>query len=181
MRLVEVAVDSAGPQGGQTFTYGVPDELSDLTAGEVVMVEYGRRNVIGVVFGDTAELPEREIKPIVARVRSDGPLLPPLSIALARHVTAHYLAPPALVVRSILAPGMLERVERTITSVTDGMPQVEWRIRSPQAREKVERHVRITSEGLAALATDSGVRLGERQRGLLLELSADPDTSVAAA
>ena len=181
MRLVEVAVDSVGPQGGQTFTYSVPDDLSDLTAGEVVMVEYGRRNVIGVVFAESTAQPEREIKPIAARVRSDGPLLPPLSVALARHITRHYLAPPALVVRAMLAPGMLERVERTITAVTDGMPQVEWRIRPPEAREKVERHVRITADGLAAVSDGSGVRLGDRQRGLLLELSADADQSVAAA
>ena len=61
MRLVEVAVDSVGPQGGQTFTYGVPEELEDLAAGEVVMVEYGRRNVIGVIFGDSAGEPGRGV------------------------------------------------------------------------------------------------------------------------
>ena len=85
-------------------------------AGEVVMVEYGRRNAIGVVFGPGAADPAREIKPIAARVRSDGPVLPPLSVELARHITTHYLAPPALVVRAMLAPGMLERVERSIAA-----------------------------------------------------------------
>ena len=181
MRLVEVAVDSVGPQGGQTFTYGVPEHLGDIYVGEVVMVEYGRRNVIGIVFGESAGDPDREIKPIAARVRSDGPLLPPLSVKLARHVTEHYLAPPALVVRAMLAPGMLERVERTGIAATDGMPQVEWSIRPPEAREKVERHVRVTMDGLAALAAGSGVRLGERQRGLLEELAVDAERSVAAA
>ena len=32
-RLVDVAVDAAGPAGGQTFTYHLPDELSDVQAG----------------------------------------------------------------------------------------------------------------------------------------------------
>jgi primosomal protein N' (replication factor Y) len=181
MRLVEVAVDSVGPAGGQTFTYSVPSNLDSLSAGDVVMVEYGRRNVIGVVFGESTGEPEREIKPITARVRSDGPLIPYLSVLLARHLTEHYLAPPVLVVRAMLAPGMLERVERTITAVTDGKPQVEWRIQPPQAREKVERHVRIADAGIAAVAGGSGVRLGDRQRGALQELAVDPDSSVAAA
>ena len=50
-------------------------------------------------------------KPIVDRVRADGPLLPPLGLALARWIAAHYLAPPALVLRAMLPPGMLERLE----------------------------------------------------------------------
>ena len=50
-------------------------------------------------------------KPIVDRVRADGPLLPPLGLALARWIAAHYLAPPALVLRAMLPPGLLERLE----------------------------------------------------------------------
>ena len=52
-----------------------------------------------------------EPKPIVDRVRADGPLLPPLTLALARWIAEHYLAPPALVIRSMLPPGLLERLE----------------------------------------------------------------------
>ncbi len=48
---VEVAVDSAGPGGGQTFTYHVPAALGDVEPGEAVLVEYGRRKAIGVVLG----------------------------------------------------------------------------------------------------------------------------------
>ena len=50
-------------------------------------------------------------KPIVDRVRADGPLLPALTLALARWIAEHYLAPPALVIRSMLPPGLLERLE----------------------------------------------------------------------
>src|SRR5688572_4435047 len=118
-RFVDVAVDAVGPAGGQTLTYHLPDELGDVATGEAVLVEYGRRNAIGVVLGEAGD-PDRNTKPVIARVRSDGPLLPQLQVALARHITAHYLAPPALVVRAMLAPGMLERVERVMRQSDDG-------------------------------------------------------------
>ena len=38
-------------------------------------------------------------------------MLPPLTLALARWVAEHYLAPPALVLRAMLPPGLLERLE----------------------------------------------------------------------
>ena len=51
-----------------------------------------------------------EVKPLLARVRSDGPLLGDLGRRLALHVASHYLAPPGLVVRAMLPPGTLERI-----------------------------------------------------------------------
>ena len=109
--LVEVAVDAAGAGGSRPFTYRVPDELADLEAGEAVLVEFGRRQALGIVLGPAASAPGVAVKPVVDRVRSDGPLLPPLSLALARWIADHYLAPPALVVRAMLPPGLLERLE----------------------------------------------------------------------
>src|SRR3954454_8881472 len=175
-RHVEVGVDAAGPRGGQTFTYSIPAELGDVVAGEAVLVDYGRRRALGVVMGTTLEQPEREIKPILARVRSDGPLLPPLQVELARHIARHYLAPPALVLRAMLAPGMLERVER-VTRNVDGVSQTEWAVRAPQAREKFERRVSLTDEGrgVAAGASGHGARLGPRQRALLEELALETE------
>jgi primosomal protein N' (replication factor Y) len=110
-RFVEVAIDAAGAGGARPYTYHVPSSLAGLEIGEAVLVEFGRRQAIGIVLGEAAEAPGLVTKPILARVRTDGPLLPPLSIALARWITTHYLAPPALVVRAMLPPGMLERLE----------------------------------------------------------------------
>ena len=110
-RLVEVAVDAAGAGGDRTYTYLVPAALADLEPGEAVLVEFGRRQALGVVLGEGAAVPGVTPKPIVDRVRADGPLLPPLGLALARWIAAHYLAPPALVLRAMLPPGMLERLE----------------------------------------------------------------------
>src|SRR6478672_4587462 len=112
VRLVEVAIDAAGGGGSRPYTYAVPERLADLEDGEAVLVEFGRRQALGVVLGSADDVPVAgEVKQIVDRVRADGPLLPPLTLALARWIAAHYLAPPALVIRSMLPPGLLERLE----------------------------------------------------------------------
>ena len=160
-----------GPRGGQTLTYSVPSVMGSIAPGEAVLVEYGRRRALGIVLGRGPDSSEREIKPILARVRSDGPLLPPLQVALCRHVAAHYLAPPALVVRVMLAPGMLERVERVTRQVGDST-ETAWAVMPAEAREKLERRVALTDAGRRA-ALDGVVepRLGPRQRALLAELA----------
>ena len=108
----------------RTYTYAVPDELVDVEAGEAVIVEFGRRQALAVVLGNATAPQGIEAKPLAARVRADGPLLPPLSLALARWIAGHYLVAPALVLRAMLPPRMLERlelvVERTPASPADG-------------------------------------------------------------
>jgi primosomal protein N' (replication factor Y) len=110
-RAVEVAVDAAGRGGDRTYAYLVPDALGDLRPGEAVLVEFGRRQALGIVVAEAAALPAAATKPIIDRVRADGPLLPPLTLALAAWIASHYLAPPALVLRAMLPPGLLERLE----------------------------------------------------------------------
>ena len=121
-RLVEVAVDAPGGPGPRTWTYAVPPMLDDLEPGEAVLVPFGRRQAIGIVLGDvvsvrrSGELQDDapagpEAKPIAARVRTDGPLLPPLALGFAQGIAARYLAPVAGVVRAMLPPGLLERLE----------------------------------------------------------------------
>jgi primosomal protein N' (replication factor Y) len=110
-RHVSVAIDAVGSGGARPFTYGVPSSLADLEAGVAVLVEFGRRQALGVVLGDAPPPDGIAAKPIVARVRTDGPLLPPLALRLAAWIADHYLAPPALVIRAMLPPGLLERLE----------------------------------------------------------------------
>ncbi len=109
-RLVEVAVDAAGGRAA-TYTYRVPAELADLEVGEAVLVDFGRRQALGIIVAETHSAPTVAPRPIVDRVRADGPLLPLLGLELAAWITAHYLAPPALVLRAMLPPGLLERLE----------------------------------------------------------------------
>ncbi|MGI8929571.1 MAG: replication restart helicase PriA [Candidatus Limnocylindrales bacterium] len=180
-RLGEVAVDAVGPQGGQTFTYHLPELLIDLVPGEAVLVEYGQRNAVGIVVGAGVEEPLRATKPVLARIRSDGPLLPPLQVELARHVATHYLAPMAMVLRAMLAPGMLERVERVVRPAADGggATVVEWQVRPAEVREKRERHVRINDVGTEQVRAENA-RLGPRQRAALEELVETGDETSAA-
>ncbi len=107
---VEVAVDAPG--ASHSYTYAVPERLAGIEPGEAVLVEFGRgRQALGVVVGEADRDLAVDPKPILARVRADGPLLPPLSLAFALWISGEYLAPPAAVLRSMLPPGMLERLE----------------------------------------------------------------------
>ena len=110
-RLVSVAVDAAGAAGQRSYTYLVPPSLDDLEMGEAVLVEFGRRQALGIVLGAGEPIEGVEPKPIADRVRADGPLLPALSMRLAAWISDHYLAPPAITLRAMLPPGLLERLE----------------------------------------------------------------------
>ena len=114
-RHVEVAVDAAGVAGSRTWTYLVPDSLADVAAGEAVLVEWGRRSAVGIVLGDALAPDGVTARPLGARVRADGPLLPPLALSLASEIATHYLAPPALAIRAMLPPGLLEKLELVAT------------------------------------------------------------------
>ncbi len=114
--LVEVAVDVAGVAGGKTFTYHLPESFAEVGPGEVVLVGYGGREAVGMVIGRRAGPPDRPTKPVLARVKADGPLLAETQVRLASWIADHYLAPPAMVIRQFLPPGMLERVELIATA-----------------------------------------------------------------
>ena len=57
-------------------------------------------------------------------MRADGPLLPPLALSLAREIAAHYLAPPALVIRAMLPPGLLEKLELVARPLDASVPAI---------------------------------------------------------
>ena len=106
----EVAVDAPG--ASRTYTYEVPGRLAGIEDGEAVLVEFGRgRQALGVVLGPARETAPGVVRPILARVRADGPLLPRLTLDFARWISEEYLAPPAATLRSMLPPGMLERLD----------------------------------------------------------------------
>jgi len=111
-RRVAVAVDAAGAAGGRPFTYHVPTRLEPIEPGEAVLVEFGRRQAVGIVLGPADDPgPGVEVKPLLDRIRADGPLLPPLGMRLAAWISDHYLAPPAVTLRAMLPPGLLEGLE----------------------------------------------------------------------
>ena len=107
---VEVAVDAPGAT--RTYDYSVPSRLVPIDPGEAVLVEFGPD---GRPWASCSGLRPAsrgiELKPLLARVHADGPLLPPLTLSFARWISEEYLAPPAATLRSMLPPGMLERLE----------------------------------------------------------------------
>ncbi len=111
--IVEVAVDAPAGPGQRTWTYLVPSAMAALEPGQVVLVPFGRggRQSIGIVVGPGTATGGTDLRPITAVVRTDGTVLPTLTLALAGWIAGHYLAPLALVIRSMLPPGMLERTE----------------------------------------------------------------------
>ena len=117
-----MAVDAPGVAGDRTWTYLVPDALAGVAPGEAVIVEWGRRRAIGIVLGDAPPPDGVAAKPLAALVRADGPLLPPLSLSLARWIAEHYLAPPAMAIRAMLPPGLLERLDLVATAAGGGVP-----------------------------------------------------------
>jgi primosomal protein N' (replication factor Y) len=118
-RLVDVAVDVTGMPGGVLYTWSVPESIPDLAIGEAVLVGYGRREAVGVVLADHAGQGPPNVRPVVARIRSDGPVLTPLQARLAGHVATWYLAPAGMVVKAMLPPGELERLDLVATVVPE--------------------------------------------------------------
>ena len=107
---VEVAVDAAG--GDRTYTYLVPDRLADLEPGEAVLVEFGRRQALGIVLGEARAAAGGDAE--ADRRSRPGRRAAPAAAEPARWPAGSptdYLAPPALVLRAMLPPGLLERLE----------------------------------------------------------------------
>src|SRR5664279_868393 len=76
---VEVAVDAPG--ASKTYDYSVPERLAPVLPGEAVLVEFGRnRQALGVVLGPSSDSTGVELKPLLARVHADGPLVPQLTL-----------------------------------------------------------------------------------------------------
>ena len=165
-RFVEVAIDAAGGGGARAYTYAVPSTLADLEDGEAVLVTFGRRQALGIVLGAAAAPNGIVPKPILGRVRADGPLLPPLALRLASWIAAHYLAPPALVVRAMLPPGMLERLEllaeRTTLAPPRDLPAADLDLLDQLQRGPRPIRALIAPEGRATLVRRLGA-LAERQ------------------
>ena len=85
---------------------------ADLEPGEAVLVEFGRRQALGIVVG-RGRRARRRAEPSRSSTGS-GPTdrcCRALTLALAGGIADHYLAPPALVLRAMLPPGLLERLE----------------------------------------------------------------------
>ncbi|HLF79511.1 MAG TPA: hypothetical protein VJB57_18675, partial [Dehalococcoidia bacterium] len=106
MGFVEVAVNSGLPHR-QTFSYAMPEGVV-LTAGDAVMVPFGRRSLQGIVT-DVVDVPAfADPKPVEARI-GDKPVVSRERIELAKWLAEYYLAPLFASVALMLPPGFEQR------------------------------------------------------------------------
>ena len=138
-RLVEVAIDAAGGGGARTYTYARPGRARRPRArrGRSSSSSAGARRS-AVVLGDASRR-----RGIDAQAdRRPGPQRRPAAAAavprLARWIADHYLAPPALVIRAMLPPGLLERLEL----VAERPPADDRRVRPRAGRPRPARPAR---------------------------------------
>jgi primosomal protein N' (replication factor Y) len=135
------------------FDYRLPDAMSQVEVGSVLVVPFGKRRVVGVVVGlaDRSELPrDRLAEPLEALEAG----VPPELVALGRWVGQEYCSTTARGLGLVLPPGVGTGAE------------------ARRVRPLVELEVEATEAGLEAI--ERGERLGLRQRAVLRALTAGP-------
>ena len=91
----------------QTFVYRVPPHLqTGAGPGFRVRVPFGRCREIGILHALTDVLPDRPVKDVL-ELLDDEPVLSHALLDLCRWTSDYYAAPPGLVYRAALPPGLL--------------------------------------------------------------------------
>ena len=135
------------------FDYRLPETMSGVEVGSVLVVPFGRRRVVGVVVGlaDRSDLPQHRLAEPLEALEAG---VPPELVEVGRWVGEEYCSTPARGLGLILPPGVGTGAE------------------ARRVRPLVELEVEATAKGLEAV--DGGDRLGLRQRAVLRALAAGP-------
>ncbi len=90
----------------RTFTYAVPDELSDsATIGSRVLVPFGRRTMTGFITDEIRSTDLKKIRPIQS-VLDRVPLFSPNMLAFAEWMSGYYVAPLGETLRTMVPAGL---------------------------------------------------------------------------
>jgi primosomal protein N' (replication factor Y) len=135
------------------FDYRLPETMSEVQVGSVLVVPFGRRRVVGVVVGlaDRSDLPQDRLAEPLEALEAG---VPPELVALGRWVGEDYCSTPARGLGLVLPPGVGTGAE------------------ARRVRPLVELEVEATEKGLDSIS--GGERLGLRQRAVLRALAAGP-------
>jgi primosomal protein N' (replication factor Y) (superfamily II helicase) len=135
------------------FDYRLPEAMSEVEVGSVLVVPFGRRRVVGVVVGlaERSDLPQDRLAEPLEALEAG---VPPELVALGRWVGEEYCSTPARGLGLVLPPGVGTGAE------------------ARRVRPLVELEVEATNKGLEAISR--GERLGLRQRAVLRALAAGP-------
>lgn len=111
--------DVAIPFGvDKLFTYSIPPEFGGMAkTGARVLVEFGRRTVIGWIVELHSRPPGRESKPLLDILDTE-PLLVAADLKLCRWIAGYYLAPLGEVIRAAQSPGLSSPGKR-VARLTD--------------------------------------------------------------
>ena len=135
------------------FDYRLPETMSEVEVGSVLVVPFGRRRVVGVVVGlaDRSDLPQDRLAEPLEALEAG---VPPELVALGRWVGEDYCSTTARGLGLVLPPGVGTGAE------------------ARRVRPLVELEVEATEKGLDSIS--GGERLGLRQRAVLRALAAGP-------
>ncbi len=104
------------------FTYRVPEGVPLPPRGARVVVPFGRRRVIGLVTGRSADVPEKTTVREIEEVMDDEAVVPERLLDLAEWVASHYLAPPGECYRLVMPPAGVRASRAMIRPVTGVVP-----------------------------------------------------------
>ena len=100
----------------QTFRYRIPPRFAERAVpGARVRVPFGRGREIGIIHSIAETPPGRSVKDI-AEVLDDEPVLSLALLHLCRWTSDYYAAPPGLVYRTALPPGLLGETQPSGTA-----------------------------------------------------------------
>src|SRR6476620_2441617 len=135
------------------FDYRLPEAVSEVAVGSVLVVPFGRRRVVGVVVGlaDRSDLPQDRLAEPLEALEAG---VPPELVGLGRWVGEEYCSTTARGLGLVLPPGVGTGAE------------------ARRVRPLVELEVEATEKGIEAISL--GERLGLRQRAVLRALAAGP-------
>ena len=162
--IARVVVDVPSRQVDTHFDYLIPAGMSDVGVGSCVLVEFGRRPVVGYVLDVCDTSPFEKLKPV--EVVLGGPYFGPQASSVARWIAREYLCPLSEAVRLFLPPGGTPRAAKRAD--TDG--SVAWELVRASVGPVDDRWVMLTDAG-AGHAPRKGARV---QRAVLDALSSGP-------
>lgn len=100
MHYYEVAPNQIVRAGSNYFTYSSSETMQ---LGQIVLVEVGKKKIVGVIIKETTE-PKYSTKPIISSI--DDTPLPRQIIDLASWMSAYYATPLAPIIQTILPNGI---------------------------------------------------------------------------
>src|ERR1700677_2022518 len=130
------------------FAYRLPDALrGDVGIGSMLVVPFGRRQVLGVVVGlaDSSEITEEKLLAPLRALDGGPPTLPVDLVALAEWIAAEYCSTISRALALVLPPGAARRLSGRKRRAVARPRHQPVGVRSPQAPE-------LTSDQRAGLA-----------------------------